>query len=147
MREAVGSSFVFNLIIIFVGVILFTLIGSFSYSKAFKIKNNIVNIVDRHNGYTADARAEIDGLLRSIGYRVLSNSSNPSCDRCDGRTDCVVETPSDVSLYRYCIYKYETNKTVYYGIESYMYFDFPLIGGYLEFPVYGETKSLYIDRN
>lgn len=145
MRDAMGSSFVFNLIILFTGIILFILVSALSYSKAFKVKNNVLNIIERHGGFTASAKAEVDSFLSKIGYRVISNSANPQCNKCVNSkgTDCVNLTPKDQALYRYCVYKYETNKTVYYGVQSYIYFDVPLVGGFFEIPIYGETKSYY----
>lgn len=144
MRDAFGSSFVFNLIIVLVGLIMFILIGSLTYSKAFKVKNNIVNIIDRNGGYTNNAKLEIETFLNRIGYRVNGVTGNPACNKCEGKTtNCEVLTDRTNTLHRYCVYKYETNRTVYYGVQSYMYFDVPVVGGFLEFPIYGETKSYY----
>ena len=42
MKEAIANAGVFNLVIIFVIVLLAFFIGSLSYSKAFKTKNKII---------------------------------------------------------------------------------------------------------
>ena len=38
MKEAISNAMIFNLIIIFVVVLIMLFIGSLSYSKAFKVK-------------------------------------------------------------------------------------------------------------
>ena len=45
MKEAIGTSMVFNLIMVFTGVFIAILVGSIAYSKSFKIRNRIINIV------------------------------------------------------------------------------------------------------
>ena len=42
MREAIGNTFIVNLLMVFLGVMSALLVGSVSYSKAFKVKNRII---------------------------------------------------------------------------------------------------------
>ena len=42
MKEAIGTSMVFNLIMVFTGVFIAILVGSIAYSKSFKIRNRII---------------------------------------------------------------------------------------------------------
>jgi len=141
MRESMSNSIIFNIIITFVGIVIALLIGSLSYSKAFKVKNRIIEIIEKHEKYDITVRQEIDEMLSSIGYRVASN----------GKQNCPTKTGATIinvfsSSYRYCIYQYDTGingRGRYYGVLAYMYFDIPVIGDRLEFPVYGETKIIY----
>ena len=68
MREAVGSAFLVNLILIFIGVISALVIGSISYSKAYKVKDRIVYVIEKYDGFTEAAQNELDTSLRNIGY-------------------------------------------------------------------------------
>ena len=51
MRDAIGHTFLYNIVILFVFIIAFVLVGSLSYSKAFKAKNEIVSIIEKHREY------------------------------------------------------------------------------------------------
>ena len=53
-------------------------------------------------------------------------------------------TPDHMS----CVYKRELDdNSYYYKIVSYMYFDIPVVGNYIQIPVSGETKILYSDSD
>jgi len=138
MRESVGQAFLYNLVIIFITVMIVILVGSLAYSKAYKIKNKLVDIVEKHKGYTGGAIEEINGYLSSIGYKVNPHGSQ----RCKTREGGTILTNS-ATTYRYCVYKYEESKGTYYGVNTYIYFEFPIIGDVLEIPVYGETEVFY----
>lgn len=140
MREAFGNTFVFNFIIVFVIIFIFFFAGSLTYSKAFKVKNRIVDIIEKYEAYNQNAKDEITSTLSEMGYRV--NFSNKGCPQRNGKDSLTVTNNG----YRYCVYEYDTNKGKYYGVSAYMYFEFPIIGQSMEFPVYGETRILGILR-
>lgn len=148
MREAIGNSFIVNLLLVFLGVMCIVFVGSISYSKAFKVKNRIIYVIEKYgewpeHAYDNYVQDEIDMSLRQIGYPLATKIGN--CSRYATGSEVEVlygDDPTDLG-YHYCILKYENDKGVYYGVVTFMHFDIPLIGGLLEFPVYGETKSLY----
>ena len=142
MREAIGSSLLFNLIITFVIIMIAFLIGSLAYSKAFKVKNRIINIIEKNEG-NVDVTL-INQKLSEMGYKV---DPNKKC------SDTYINGGQLVSgsnnTYRYCIYKYTTLKDPdtgetndYYKVITYMYFDIPVVG-MIQIPVEGETKVFY----
>lgn len=133
MREAIGNTFIVSIIITFVIVFIILFATSTSYTKAYKVKNKIIDIIEENNGVSPAVYAEIDQFLGGIGYRV--NSSNRKCP--DGG-----ENPS--SSYRYCITPKTTSKGTYYVVTAYMYFDVPILSTILEMPVKGESKILGI---
>ena len=138
MRESIGNAFLFNVIIVFTLIIILLLVGSLSYSKAFRVKNRIVEIIEKYKDYNMDAKTEIEANLKSIGYKTNPNFTQ----KCSDRGGTVMTDTS--TLYRYCIVKFEDNpKGVYFGVTSYMYFEIPVIHSILEFPIYGETAVLY----
>ena len=142
MREAIGGSFIFYFVIIFIALFILFFVGGLSYTKAFKVKNRIVDIIERYNdGYSVDNREKIDAeilsVLKSLGYRL--NTRNRSCPKRNGAT--AIEHRSQ--NYRYCIYEYSSTRGAYYGVTAYMYMDLPIIGELIEIPVSGETKVFY----
>lgn len=143
MREAIGSSLLFNLVIMIVIVMIAFLVGSLSYSKAFKVKNRIINIIEKHDGYDGNAVTEINSELKEMGYRV-NNEKN-----CPDKTNEGFKLVPNSSSYEYCVYVAYTTidsenveKNPYYKVITYMYFDIPVIGGLLHFPVSGETEII-----
>ena len=133
MKEAIGTSFVFNMIMVFVGVMIALLVGALAYQKGFKIRNRIIDIVQKYEGYTIDAREEIDSNLRDIGYQIVDKE-------CKNREGATMVQDSD---YRYCIYQYNTTKGPYYGVTVFIHFDIPILGDWVEIPIYGETRILF----
>ena len=108
-----------------------------SYSKAYKIKNKIINYIEDSGTYDRNTKDKISAKLKEMGYRVVSGT--PKCNDRGGTL-----LTSEANNYRYCIVEFKNDKGVYYGVTTYMYFDFPLINALLEFPVYGETKVIGI---
>ena len=144
MKESIANAFIVNMVIVFFIIFIFFFAGSLTYSKAFKVKNRIVDIIEKYEEFNTDAQDEIGKALKEMGYRV--NVTNKECPkRPNDSTGQVAETMSS-NDYRYCVYKYTTTKGEYYGVAAYMYFDIPIIGQSLEFPVYGETKIMGIIR-
>ncbi len=135
MKESVGLSFIIGFIATFFGIFIIMFTGSLAYSKAFKAKNNIINIIEANKGYDSGAAGDITTNLKNIGYRVDSSSKN-SCPS-DYGTNLVA-----AGDYHYCVYEKTTNRGKYYKVITYMYFDFPVIGSHIEFPVSGETRVL-----
>jgi len=146
MREAIGNTFIVNLLLIFIAVMSALLIGSIGYSKAFKVKNRIIYILEKYEGYTAVAQTEINASLRDIGYPIAANNRQCPSPAAMG-ADRTVYGGSPAGMdYHYCIYEYENigtqGKGHYYGVITFMHFDIPLIGNYLQFQVRGKTRTM-----
>lgn len=142
MREAVGNAFMVNFIIVFIVAIILLLVGSISYSKSFRVRNRLIDIIERNECYDDNSnstkctsKAEIDKVLLEIGYKV---SDTKTCKKESGKTLLTTNTN-----FRYCIYKVDSNRGHYYSVVAYGYFEIPLIEGYLEIPVKGDTKIFY----
>jgi hypothetical protein len=148
MRSSIGTALLSNIIIVFLVVMITFLIGSLSYTKAYRIKNNVLNLIEREKGFDA---GKIDAMLAEIGYRIVDNTGVTCTDRRGGNMpypDGYLISGDTMGKYRYCVYRYhigdENGKKMYvYAVTTYMYFDIPLIGSMLEFPIYGETKTIY----
>lgn len=156
MREAIGNVFVFNFIIVFVIIFIGLFATSSSYSKASKVKNTILDIVEEHadeltnvDQIPEDITTEIETMLSKVGYRLNKNKKNKCPDVLNG------VLMNDFSNYHYCIYKHNKaddntsdngnlpRRGNYYTVITYMYFDIPLIGDNLEFPVKGQTRTYF----
>lgn len=66
MNEALGGSGLFNIVIVIVSALVLLLVGFLAFSKAFKVKNHIVNFINEDKGYVDKVKIESD--LTSVGY-------------------------------------------------------------------------------
>lgn len=159
MKESLSNALILNLIIIFLFLFVILFAGSTAYTKAFKVKNRIISIIEKREntiltkGFNAgdnSVLSEIELALSDTGYRVEMNISQKCQDAMKKRfkntnySYNVVDT--GLSTYNYCVAEFHDPTSAmqgrYYAVITYMYFEIPLIGQTLEFPVYGETKTL-----
>lgn len=140
MRESIGSVFLYNIIILFIIITFAFLSGTLAYVKAFKANSRIVNAIEKYEGYNVLASDEIVGVLNTLGYI----AEEPNCNNRDG-------IPASEQLgdkrFLFCIYHYSPDITGsdskdYYGVVTYMYFDFPVIGE-IRIPLYAKTEKVY----
>lgn len=141
MRDAIGHTFLYNIVILFVFIIAFVLVGSLSYSKAFKAKNEIISIIEKHREYDAETIEEIDTALRDSGYRKRVIFRHNTCPQFGEEASKVLLEES--VNYPYCVYENITERGIYYSVIIYMRFEVPLLSGLLEFPVKGDTRTIY----
>ncbi len=148
MKESISTSYLFMAVIIIIGLCAIVIIGGLSYSKAFKIKNRMIEIIEKYKGYNSETEADIEQLLNETGYPVQRNR-DWSCPK--GRGEDATGLNSDeegvssinnVDNYKYCIYQYKTIRGYYYSVVTYMPIELPMIGDFLKFeiPIYGDTK-------
>ena len=157
MKEAISNSLILSLVIVFLVIFIILFAGYTAYSKAFKVKNRIISIIEKHERTifysgvnNAEVLDEIEQALGDAGYTIITKKDTKCSNAMKKRFENtnknykVVNTGS--STYRYCIAEFydETAKMPgkYYAVITYMYFEIPVIGARLEFPVYGETKTL-----
>ena len=141
MRQAIGNAFILNLVITFIALMMLVFVGSISYSKSYKVKNKIINLIENNKGYNEEVSDDIEEVLGDVGYQI---SNNQNCDRFVVGEDSQIVYPTSEfrSGYRYCIIENTTSDGKYYTVVTFMKFDFPVIGNFVEFPVKGETKIM-----
>jgi len=160
MKESISNALITNLIITFLFILVILFAGSSAYTKAFKVKNRIISILERYEMELANntdtklptnINNEINSILSDVGYRVqINNDTKCQTDlkkRFKNNLNDNYKIINTSSNYRYCIARFDTRegqsmKASYYAVVTYMYFEIPLIGATLEFPVYGETKIM-----
>ena len=145
MREAIGGTWIFSIVIVFIVLFSGYLAISVNYSKAFRVKNQIVTIIEQHEGLNTDAEDEITEYLNGVGYAVYGkcDTSGASGEREYGR-----ESNTAGSGYKYCITKRVSNdssslKRTYYKVKVWFRLDLPIFGSLFTFPITGETKGIY----
>lgn len=155
MREAIGGTWLFGLVITFIVFFASFLAISINYSKAFHVKNNVVDIISKYEGNNPCARKKIASYLKTEGYLVPG-----SCPKKNAKVNGVVnsydyvgynldgtEVSSGSKAY-YCISKDSTdNNTVidkkFYRVVIFFKIDLPVVGDITTFNIKGETESIY----
>ena len=152
MKESIAQAFIVNLILVFFVILVLLFFGSINYSKAYKAKNRIINIIEKYGEWNDDAAGEVAANLREGGYStIVTNGRDDKCDEFVSPGASLVfpsSTPTEGNnagrRYDYCVIKHPSaKKGDYYQVITYMKFEIPIIGGFLQFPVKGETKVLF----
>ena len=60
MREAIGGTWLFGIVILFIALFASFLAYSISYTRAFNTKNEIINLIERSEGYTSCTKGQTD---------------------------------------------------------------------------------------
>ena len=145
MRESIGGTWIFSLVIVF--IVLFTgyLAISVNYSRAFKVKNGIINIIEKDEGHNSTAQDEITAYLNGSSYFVYGN--------CGENETGYGKANAQSTKYRYCISKVvsDESKTTIpstrYYVRVFFRLDLPILGDILTFPITGETKAGYFAKD
>lgn len=141
MKAAIGNTLVLNIIVTFMSIVLLIIISSIVYTKAYRVKNRIIDEIEKVETYDADVDASLTTVFRKIGYKTNNYMDNTKCERY-GSSETLVN-PS--SAYHYCVFKMESNTSkggYYYKVVAFAYLDLPLVSA-IQVPVKGETKIFY----
>ena len=156
MRDAIGGVFSLQIILVFVLLINGYLAYSVNYTRAFRVKNQIINIVEENEGFKEGGKAstQISELVKTAGYglssaqqQAVTNNNNKDGWYCSGQDG-------------YCIKCYDntgnnnitsddaTYRGVSYSIKTYVNMDIPVLNkvfaGLPDFlSVKGDTKTVY----
>lgn len=154
MRETIGTTWIFQLVIIFILIFASYLAIMTNYSKAFKSKNEVLNIIEKYEGLTS-------GNLKAIGIinNYLSASGYKSMGACEaGYYGAVSLNNSSASAFEYVgngsskKYYYCVQKVTYTGVKVKSYYnvvlffnlDLPVLGNLFTFRANGTTTELEV---
>jgi hypothetical protein len=155
MRESIGGAWLFTIVIVFIFFFAGFLAYSISYTKAFNVKNQIINYIEQNEGYSAggsdlaamsdeDLSETVEGkaykFIRATGY----NYSGAQGIQCEGTNNYTNEGG-------YCIVKYcpmgssMPNSNTHYKVTTYIALKLPVIEIIVKIPISGETRTIYSD--
>lgn len=164
MRESMGGAWLFGIVIVFIFLFAAFLTYSINYTKAFNVKNEIINYIEQYRGYTGyntlhdsvenisdvnELNKTVHGklfyLIRSVGYNYEANRTI-KCEE------------GAINQYGVCVVKFcpmpkteENNihntSNTYYKVTTYIDLQIPIIGLRVSIPISGETGSIYTDES
>ena len=151
MKEAIGGGWMLGFVSMFIVIFAAYLAISINYTKAFKVKNQVINIIEEHEGYTESnvvkagntnkddlasdnsTEGEVYRLLNEIGYAY-------DVDSCP-------DSNASLRAGGYCIRKICSGLSSYYKVTTFISIEIPLIGVDIKVPIKGETKVIFNDTN
>lgn len=71
MRESIGGTWTMQIVIVFILFFVAFITLTINYTRAFKVKNEVINIIEREEGLTMDATSNTDIAGDTAGARTL----------------------------------------------------------------------------
>ncbi|MCR5787486.1 MAG: hypothetical protein K6G37_00100 [Bacilli bacterium] len=146
MRQTIGSTWIYQLVIIFILIFVSFLTLSLTYSRAYKYKNEVLNIIEKNEGVTSKTIGTINSYLTYNSYSV--KHSCPVGNKWYGvqtmeSSNKVEETRAGVK-YHYCLRKrYSTKHKVYYELKMFFKFNLPVVENVGTFTIDGTTNDVF----
>lgn len=160
MRESMGGLWLFGIVITFIVLFVSFIAYSISYTRAFKVKNEIINYIERAEGFTqydGDVRHVTDEELRSMDYppvevQAYLQAKNVGYNySLSEQVDCSIGDYGAMQAGGYCIKRFcpnnENGQQIYYKVTTFITFKIPVLNFLFKIPVTGETKTLYFDQS
>lgn len=154
MKEAIGSTWLLGIVLTFMALFSGYLAFSVNYSKAFRMKDGIIDIIEKHNGPNRDAINEINDLMTEISYSSTGDCKtffNNSTLNYIGVTKNVVTSKASVGTkgFNYCIQQVDTHgqdgqlSSAYFKVYVFFSLSLPVFDTMSSFNVSGETIAIY----
>lgn len=148
MRDSVGALSLTNIVIVFILLFSGYLCISVNQTKAYNVKNEILGIIQKHNGFDDGTLLEIRDYMASVGYR--------STGVCDPELDGFGYTQGSVKESRgnICVKCIKVTNNIndpysqfpnakYYKIKVFFSLDIPLLHNAFQFSQGGTTRTIY----
>lgn len=157
MRESIGATWIMGIVIFF--IVLFTgfLAFSINYSRGFRVKDGIVERIEKYNGPNLDAYLDIQSFLDDTAYNsrgrcsveFTNGESYIGVSGTGTGTENIDNHPTEDDTYYYCIGKVKSDTSTfvmdsaYYRVVVFFNLAIPIIGNSVNFHATGETSNIY----
>ena len=141
MRESIGSTWLFMLIITFTLIFSGFLVLTLSYSKVYKMKNEITTMIEKYEGLSADSVQIINDYLSNSNYRTKGRCNVGAYASNDLTSIEIVD--NEKTDYYYCIESRvnRQGKTIF-TVTLFYDFNLPIFGQLTKYQIKGETYSI-----
>ena len=163
MKEAIGGTWIFVLVITFLALFTTFVSVTTNYSRCYKIKDEILLTIERNHGVNVDSISAINEYLGSLGYTATGSCPNDggcwygfSKNSNNGPVNSYASGPN------YCISKHViTEKTrgdgytytsgpighpesAYYQAIVFFKLEWPIINTFFNIKISGETSIIFM---
>lgn len=156
MRQTIGATWVFQLVILFTLIFAAYIALTINYSKSFRVKNEVLSFIEKNQGMTDNGVKLINNYLTQSGYKQMGYcSANETLGTVTyGAKSLNTESISNIfepaeagKKYYYCFSKvtgyhsYFTTRA-YYKVKLFFHMDLPVMGDIYSFDVDGQTSEI-----
>ena len=164
MKESIGGTWLIGIVALFIVLFSAFMAYSINYTKAFRAKNGIIDLIEQNEGYTfyngpnidnmkqeelmndSSVQAKAYALVKSMGYDYGSKSENKVVCNNDGTISDATKIDAAYQPGGYCVYRFcNSDGTYRYKVVTYVMMKFPVINFGITVPIKGETKTLYYE--
>ncbi len=146
MRESIGATWIYIIAIALVLLFSSYLALSINYSRAFRVKNEIINIIERNKGMNNKAQEEIQEYLINVGYRTTGECDDAVTVK--GYSTASSGTTEDAM---YCVENImahdatgEFPEIYYFRVTVFFRLDVPILSSIFHFDVAGDSKVIFL---
>ena len=153
MRQTIGTTWILQLMILFILLFVGFIILTLNYSKVIKLKNETVSIIEKYEGLNNTSIGFINNYLTTSGYATKGKCQTGTYGvygalSLESNSLENLETANPDSTYFYCIKKYEgQNISNYYQITLFYKFNLPVIGNASSYTVKGTSTNIIANDN
>ena len=139
MREVSGTTWTFQLIILFILIFACFLSLVLNYSKAYRAKNEVISIMEKYEGATVESLEIINNYLYESAYNNKGKCPEGwyGVDNYEGGAELAENTKK----YYYCFEENPQSGRIYYEIRLFYRFSLPVLGQLGVFQVKGRTRA------
>ncbi len=149
MRQAIGTTWIMQLVIIFMLIFVAFLALTINFTKAFKIKNELITMIEKYEGLSSGDEGSIsliNNYLRYNNYSVRGYCDDNEYGMVNLETG-TMESADPKEKYYYCVSKTDTSTVnlpdrARYNIRIFFHFSLPIIGDIFTFSSDGSTIDI-----
>ena len=169
MREAIGGTWLFQIVIVFILLFAGFMCLTINQSKAFNVKDRIIQTIQSHNGFDISDQCNGDDSALCDIAKYLTDSAYRTTGKCSAPVDGVYAYQgytregkiTSGNNAAFCIAKVTTDQAImdtscgncgytelpsvaYYRVEVFYQLDLPIFHSLFNFKIQGDTKTLYV---
>ena len=148
MKDAFGGAFILRIMIIFFVIFISFMVIAVNFAKTFRVKNNVINILERYNSDSKVVMGKVDDYLNDIHYDPAYSENELITKDCNNRIKNrigVLKKINNVSSGVYdgiCIVVIGDNSSYYFQVTSYMVFNTSFFNMGFAVPISGESRTI-----
>ena len=169
MREAIGGTWLFQIVIVFVLLFAGFMCLTINQSKAFNVKDRIIQTIQSNNGLDLDSQCgsngkgalcEISSYLIDSAYRTTGDCNKLSSDDGYSYYGFTKEGTRNQKNAAFCVAKINSggigsnssfanelpSSVAYYRVVVFYQLDLPIFHDLFNFRIKGDTKTIYANE-
>lgn len=163
MKEAIGGTWLYGIVLLFIVVFTTFVSVSTNYSRCYKIKDEIVLAIEHYKGINAKTIKTINEYLTGIGYSATGNCPEDGTTWYRFSSGSAVGTAGYGTNTNYCLSKHTvvskseatgvTNGPIghperaYYGVAVFFRLDWPIFRRFFTITITGESAVVQLPRD